>query len=43
MQDPEDNTWYVNEGEKYSSRLTYHVTYLKKSIEFYKNIFELGC
>lgn len=39
--DPENNKWFVNEGEKYISKVTYHVKDIKKSINFYKNIFEL--
>ncbi|MBR4163955.1 MAG: VOC family protein [Solobacterium sp.] len=41
MVDPENNKWFVNEGEKYISKVTYHVNDLKKSVDFYRNIFEL--
>ncbi len=41
MQDPEYNTWMVGDGEKYISKITYHVKDLQKSLDFYTKIFEL--
>lgn len=41
MQDPEGNTWYVNDGEKYISKVTYHVKELQRSVDFYSKIYEL--
>ena len=40
MQDPEFNSWIVNEGEKYISKVTYHVKDLKRSVAFYTDIYE---
>lgn len=41
MRDPEYNTWMVNDGEKYISKITYHVKDLQKSLDFYTKIYEL--
>ena len=41
MRDAENNLWYVNEGEKYISKITYHVKNLERSIDFYEKIYEL--
>ncbi|MBQ9329026.1 MAG: VOC family protein [Solobacterium sp.] len=41
MIDPENNKWIVNEGEKYISKVVYHVKNLERSIHFYTDIYEL--
>lgn len=41
VQDPEHNTWMINEGDKYISKITYYVKDLQKSVDFYTQVFEL--
>ncbi|MBR4471801.1 MAG: VOC family protein [Erysipelotrichaceae bacterium] len=41
VRDAENNLWYINEGEQYISKITYHVKDLQKSIDFYSKIYEL--
>lgn len=41
IQDPEFNTWKVNEGEQFISKVTYHSNDIKKVKDFYVNILNL--
>lgn len=41
VSDPEGNKWQIGQGDKFISKVTYHVKDLNRSIDFYKNIYEL--